>query len=159
MSGTQDTFIPGIAVDRTTSGGSIKVSVGYYFYPNVNCSEATCQLAVGYISSTNGGTSWSAPTVLRGPMTMDWLPNTTQGRMVGDYISSSFDAAHLAHPVFAEAYAPPSGDCVTSTPNCNQPLEAPTSGLAAAAGANVANDPVVYNGPSLHGRSAFNLVR
>ena len=48
---------------------------------------------------------------------------------------------------------------VTSTPNCNEPIETPTSGLAAAAGANVANDPVVFNGPSPHGHSAFNLVR
>ena len=34
----------------------------------------------------------------------------------------------------AEAYAPPTGDCVSSTPSCNQPLEKPASGLAAAAG-------------------------
>src|ERR687888_115144 len=159
VGGTQDTFIPGVAVDRNTSGANIHVGIGYYFYPNVNCSEATCQLDVGYISSTNGGSTWSAQTMLRGPMTIDWLPNTTQGRMVGDYMSSSFGSDTLAHPVFAEAYAPTTGDCVTSTPNCNQPLETPTSGLAAAAGANVANDPVVYSGPSLHGRSAFNLVR
>jgi hypothetical protein len=159
VNGTQDTFIPGVAVDRTTSGSTIKVGVGYYYYPNVNCTEATCQLDVGYISSLNGGASWTAQTMLRGPMTIDWLPNTTQGRMVGDYMSSSFDANHLAHPVFAEAYAPPTGDCVTSTPNCNQPLESPTTGLPAAAGANVANDPVVFSGPSPHGRSAFNLMR
>src|ERR687883_1258249 len=55
VSGTQDTFIPGVAVDRTTSGASIKVAVGYYYYPNVNCTEATCQLDVGYVSSSNGG--------------------------------------------------------------------------------------------------------
>jgi hypothetical protein len=90
VSGTQDTFIPGVAVDRTTSGSSIKVGVGYYYYPNVNCTEATCQLDVGYISSSNGGSTWTAQTQLRGPMTIDWLPNTTQGRMVGDYISTSF---------------------------------------------------------------------
>jgi hypothetical protein len=159
VAGTQDTLIPGVAVDRTTSGASIKVGVGYYYFPNVNCTFATCQLNVGYISSSNGGLNWTAQTMLRGPMTMSWLPDTTQGRMVGDYMSSSFDANHLAHPVFAEAYAPPTGDCVTSTPNCNQPLETPTTGLAAAAGANVANDPVVFTGSSPHGRSAFNLVR
>src|SRR5439155_17602612 len=148
VGGTQDTFIPGVAVDRTTSGSSIKVGVGYYYYPNVNCNEQNCQLQVGYISSSNGGASWTAQTMLRGPMTIDWSPNTTQGRMVGDYMSSSFDANHLAHPVFAEAYAPPTGNCVTSTPNCNQPLETPTSGLAAAACANVANDPVVFTAKS-----------
>jgi hypothetical protein len=158
VGGTQDTFIPGVAVDRTTSGSTIKVGIGYYYYPNVAC-PGGCQLNVGYISSSNGGGSWTAQTMLRGPMTMSWLPNTTQGRMVGDYMSSSFDANHLAHPVFAEAYAPGGNpDCAIATPNCNQPLETPTSGLAAAAGSNVANDPVVFSGPSPHGRSAFNLT-
>ena len=152
---TVDHFIPGVAVDRTTSGASIKVGVTYYYYPNVNCTEATCQLDVGFISSSNGGSTWGAATMLRGPMTMDWLPNTTQGRMVGDYISTSYDANHLAHGVFAEAYAPPTGDCVTSTPNCNQPLETPTTGLAAAAGTVSANDPVVFSGSSQPGKSAF----
>jgi hypothetical protein len=158
VAGTQNTMIPGIAVDRTTSGSTIKVGVGYYYYPNSSCTEATCQLDVGYISSSNGGTTWTAQTMLRGPMTIDWLPNTTQGRMVGDYMSSSFDANHLAHPVFAEAYAPPTGDCVTSTPNCNQPLETPTTGLVAAAGSVSANDPVVFSGTVKNGRSAFNLT-
>jgi hypothetical protein len=158
VGGTQDTFIPGVAVDRNTSGANIHVAVGYYFYPNKTCTEANCALSVGYISSTNGGSTWSAQTQLRGPMTIDWLPNTTQGRMVGDYMSTSYDSTGLAHPVFAEAYAPPTGDCVTSTPNCNQPLETPSSGLAAATGANAANDPVLFNGPSPHGNSAFHLT-
>jgi hypothetical protein len=157
VSGTQDTFIPGVAVDKATSGANIHVAVAYYYYPNASCTEATCQLDVGFVSSTNGGSSWSAQTMLRGPMTIDWLPNTTQGRMVGDYISSSYGSEGLAHPVFAEAYAPPTGDCVTSTPLCNQPLESPTTGLAAAAGANVANDPVVYTGPSRPGPAAFRI--
>jgi hypothetical protein len=159
VTSTVDHFIPGAAVDKASSGANIHVGVAYYYYPAVPCSEATCDLDVGYISSTNGGTSWGAPTMLRGPMKLDWSPNTTQGRMVGDYISTSYGSDGLAHPVFAESYMPPTGDCVTSTPNCNQPLESPTTGLAAAAGSNVANDPVVFSGPSPHGRSAFNLAR
>src|ERR687887_666376 len=159
MPSSADYFIPGIAVDRSTSGATIHVAVGYYYYPDVNCTFATCQLDVGYISSTNGGTSWSAATQLRGPMAMSWLPDTTQGRMVGDYMSTSFDANGLAHPVFAEAYVPTAGgtDCATATPNCNQPLETPTSGLAAAAGAVVANDPVVYTGPGRPTPAAFRI--
>ena len=157
VTSTVDHFIPGVAVDKASSGASIRVAVGYYYYPNVSCTFATCQLDVGYISSTNGGSTWSAATQLRGPMTMSWLPNTTQGRMVGDYMSSSYDSAGLAHPVFAEAYVPTAGgtDCATATPNCNQPLETPTSGLAAAAGVAAANDPVVFTAPSQPGRSAF----
>jgi hypothetical protein len=137
------------------------VAVAYYYYPDFNCTFATCQLDVGYISSADGGSTWSADRQLRGPMTMSWLPNTTQGRMVGDYMSTSYDANGLAHPVFAEAYVPLAGtDCATATPNCNQPLEVTTTGLAATAGVTAQpNDPVVYSGPSPHGRSAFNLVR
>src|SRR5437764_76308 len=70
VGGTQDTFIPGVAVDRTTSGSTIKVAVGYYYYPNVNCTFANCQLQIGYVSSSNGGSTWTAQTMLRGPMTM-----------------------------------------------------------------------------------------
>ena len=152
---TVDHFIPGVAVDKNTSGANIHVGVTYYYYPNVSCTEATCDLDVGFISSLNGGSSWSAPTQLRGPMKLDWSPNTTQGRMVGDYISTSYGSDGLAHPAFAESYLPPTGDCVTSTPNCNQPLESTTTGLAAAAGANVANDPVVFTRKSNGGASAF----
>ena len=149
-----DHFIPGIAVDR--AAGSQKVALAYYFYP-----AATTNLSVGYISSTNGGTSWSAATQLAGPMTMSWLPNTSQGRMVGDYISTSFGSDGLAHPAIAVANAPTLGgsDCQTATPNCDQALYSPSSGLAAAAGSAVANDPVVFSGSAGPGASAFKHVR
>ena len=157
VNSTVDHFIPGIAVDKNTSGASAHVAIGYYYYPNVSCTFLTCALDIGYISSANGGSTWSAATQLRGPMTMSWLPNTTQGRMVGDYMSTSYDSAGLAHPVFAEAYVPTAGgtDCATATPNCNQPLETPTTGLASAAGAATANDPVVYTAAPQPGQSAF----
>jgi BNR repeat protein len=151
-----DHFIPGIAVDKNTSGANIHLAVGYYFYPSVNCMPATCQLDVGYISSPDGGSTWTAPWQLRGPMTTSWLANTTQGRMVGDYISTSYDGNGLAHPVFAEGYAPPTGDCATSTPNCNQPLETPSSGLGAAAAVTAQpNDPVLFTAKPQPGKSAF----
>ena len=100
-----DHFIPGLAVDNTTSGASAKLALAYYFYPTANCKVSTCQLDVGYVSSITGGSSWSAPTQIAGPMALSWLPNTTQGRMVGDYISTSY-AGGTAHPVFTLAAAP-----------------------------------------------------
>ena len=45
-----DHFIPGLAVDPTTSGASTHLALTYYFYPNANCGGA-CRLQVGYISS------------------------------------------------------------------------------------------------------------
>ncbi len=128
-----DHFIPGLAVDRATSGSSAHLGLTYYFYPSTSCSSSTCQLDVGFISSTDGGTSWSTATQLAGPMTLSWLPNTSQGRMVGDYISTSF-AGGTAQGVFAVANAPTPGgsNCATATPNCDQAMYTPSSGLAAA---------------------------
>jgi hypothetical protein len=134
-----DHFIPGIAVDRSTSGSTARLGITYYYYPVANCTSATCQLNVGFISSNNGGTSWSAPTAVAGPMTLSWLPNTSQGRMVGDYISTSYGSDGLAHGVFMIANVPTSGgsNCQTATPNCDQATYTPSSGLALAAGAPV----------------------
>ena len=41
-------------------------------------------------------------------MSMSWIADTNQGRMVGDYMSTSFTADGKAHPVFAAA-KPPTG--------------------------------------------------
>ena len=161
VTSTVDHFIPGVGVDRATSGASTHVGVAYYFYPNTNCTFATCRLAVGYISSANGGSSWSAPTQLAGPMTMSWLADTSQGRMVGDYISTSFGSDGLAHPVFALARVPSSGgtNCATATPNCAQAAYSPTTGLAATGGPTVANDPVLFSGSVGGGTSVFKKRR
>jgi hypothetical protein len=100
-----DHFIPGLAVDRSTSGSSARLVVTFYYYPNASCTTATCQLNVGYATSADGGATWSSTTQIAGPMTLTWLPNTTQGFMVGDYISTSFSGAP-AYPAIAVAHAP-----------------------------------------------------
>ena len=131
---TQDHFIPGIAVDRTTSGATAHLAVTYYFYPSKVCSRATCRLEVGFISSPNGGAGWTAATQLAGPMSLTWLPATTQGRMVGDYISGSY-ASGTVHGLFEVATAPtPGSDCATATPNCHQALSTNAAGLSHASG-------------------------
>src|SRR6185503_10623515 len=84
-----DHFIPGLGVDHATSGTTAKLGLYYYFYPNANCTAATCQMSVGFISSADGGSTWSAAQTVAGPMTMAQISNTSQGRMVGDYISCS----------------------------------------------------------------------
>jgi hypothetical protein len=82
-----------------------KLALLYYNYPNANCTTATCQLNVAYAASTDGGSSWSASTQLAGPMSLNWLPNTSQGFMVGDYFSTSFLGTRN-FPAFALANAP-----------------------------------------------------
>jgi hypothetical protein len=96
-----DHFIPGLGVDRATSGASAHVALTYYFYPDAACTPATCQLDVGYVSSPDGGAHWSAPTQLAGPMSLTDIAATSQGTMVGDYISTSFNAGGTAATVFA----------------------------------------------------------
>jgi hypothetical protein len=100
-----DHFIPGLAVDRATSGTTARLGLAYYYYPNAACSSATCQLDVGYVFSHNGGSTWSTSTQLTGPIALSWIAATNQGRMVGDYISSSFVNGGV-RPVFASASAP-----------------------------------------------------
>jgi hypothetical protein len=109
-----DFFIPGLAVDRSTSGASAHLGLAYYYYPNINCTVQTCQLNVGFISSTNAGASWSAAKQLAGPMKVTWLPLTTLGFMVGDYISTSIvPGDDDATPVFMVAIHP------NGTPTCS----------------------------------------
>src|SRR5712692_8743650 len=94
-----DHFIPGLAVDKSTSDGSAHLVVTFYFYPNANCTTSTCQLDVGDATSADGGASWTSNTQIAGPMSLSWLANTNQGVMVGDYISTSFVGAP-AFPAF-----------------------------------------------------------
>ncbi len=96
-----DHFIPGLGVDPATSGAGAHLALTYYFYPDAACTPATCKLDVGFISSPDGGRHWSARTKLAGPMSLSDIADTTQGPMVGDYISTSFNAAGTAATVFA----------------------------------------------------------
>jgi hypothetical protein len=154
----QDHFTPGIGVDKSTSGSSAHLAVAYYYYPNTKCSASTCQLDVGYISSPNGGASWSPVTQLAGPMTLSWLPNTTQGRMFADYISTSFNASGQAFAFITVAHAPTAGgsDCATATPNCDQALYTNAAGLSAARRALItsSDDLPVPNAASDHAAPA-----
>jgi len=98
---TVDHFIPGLAVDHTTSGAGAHVALTYYYYPNAACTTATCQLDVGYVSSPNGGATWGTAAQQAGSMSLTDIASTSQGPMVGDYISTSFNSAGAAVPVFA----------------------------------------------------------
>jgi len=122
-----DHFIPGLAVDPATSGSSAHLGLTYYFYPNAACGGA-CQLEVGYISSPDGGAHWGPATQLAGPMALSQIAQTSQGPMVGDYISSSFSggsvttlfAVGLQQPsttTFDEAMYAPSKPLTVATPD------------------------------------------
>ncbi|WP_316520054.1 exo-alpha-sialidase [Kitasatospora brasiliensis] len=103
-----DHFLPGLGVDPATSGSSAKLGLYYYFYPRANCTADTCQLAVGFISSGNGGATWSTSQSVAGPMSLSWIAATLGGSMVGDYLSASV-VDGLAVAVFAVGKAPAGG--------------------------------------------------
>jgi hypothetical protein len=119
---TVDHFDPGFGIQPGTSGGSANIGVTFYFFSNVNCNQSTCQLGVGFISSHNGGSTWNSAIVLAGPMNLNWLPQSQNGLMVGDYISTTFVNAN-AWSVFAVAFAPSGG-------LFNEAMYAPNGGLA-----------------------------
>jgi hypothetical protein len=136
---TVDHFIPGLAVDRSTSGAGAHLGVAYHFYPQTDCDVSTCQLDVGFVASTDAGATWGAPTQLAGPMRLSWLANAG-GAMVGDYISTSFASDGKAYPVIEVANAPSGGlfDEATYTP---------AGGLEAVGGSAVASaSGVVFTG-------------
>jgi hypothetical protein len=134
-----DHFLPGLAVDTTTLGNQAHLALAYYFYPSANCTTTTCQLDVGFISSVNGGATWSASQQLAGPISLMWLSNTTEGRMVGDYISTSFSGG-VAYPLLVSANAP-SGDIF------DEALFTVARGFSVTGGTNRSNHDVVLVAP------------
>lgn len=127
-----DHFIPGLAVDSSTSGSTAHLALAYYYYPDANCSTSTCQLEVGFVTSVDGGNSWStSATLTPSAMNLTWLANTTDGYMVGDYISTSFSDGK-AFPVFVTASAP-SGN------QFNEALFTVKTGLAVEGGTDAAS--------------------
>ena len=125
-------FIPGLGVDGSTAGASAYLGLTCYFCPSAACTAATCQLDVGF-SSTTGGAAWSTPTQLAGPMTLSWLASTNQGPMVGDYIATSILADEAGDP---SRWRAPSGGLF------DEAMFVPTGGLPVT-GSSIAAGPVV----------------
>jgi hypothetical protein len=99
VSSGADHFIPGLAVDKATSGAGAHLALTYYYYPDASCTGG-CQLDTGYISSPDGGDHWGNALQLASSSLND-IANTSQGPMVGDYISTSFNQNGAVTTVFA----------------------------------------------------------
>jgi hypothetical protein len=149
-----DHFIPGLAVNKATSGASAQLGLTYYFYPS-----GSTQLGVGFISSTNAGSTWSAPQTVASGMPSTWTATTSQGRMVGDYISTSYGSDNLAHGVFATASVPTSGtSCSSVLDNCREPMATFASSLGASGSVPDAS-PVLFSGNGgANANSLWNIV-
>jgi hypothetical protein len=137
-----DHFIPGLAVEPMTSGNTANLGLAYYFYSSTNCDVSTCALNAGFISSPDGGTTWTTPTTLAGPMLPAWLPNTFAGLMVGDYVATAY-AGGKAFAIFAAAQA-------NSGTIFDEPIYTTTTGLAAAQHAAVFTSAAEQPVPNAH---------
>jgi hypothetical protein len=120
---TVDHFLPGIGVDPATSGSSAHLTIVYYYYPTSNCSAGNCQLDVGFVTSSDGGATWTAGAKIAGPMHLAWLPLSDNGPMVADYIGVSYVNGN-AFGVFAVAVSPSSGTLHESMFTTKAPLPA-----------------------------------
>jgi hypothetical protein len=157
-----DHLIPGLAVDTSTSGNSAHLGLAYYTFTNSNCGTTqpptpACVLNVSFISSTDGGATWSASQQLAGGMNLNWLAKTSQGTMVGDYISTSIVPGDSdATPVFMVAFRPTgSKSCGLPPIVCHENTYTTTEdALHITGGTNAANDVAPSNPTKKPGTSA-----
>jgi hypothetical protein len=99
--GAPDAELPGLAADPGAAG---RLALAYYVL------RGGTRLDVGFVSSARGGARWTRPQRLDSrSFPLSWIAPTSQGAMVGDYISTSF-AGGRAVPVFALATKPRGSD-------------------------------------------------
>jgi hypothetical protein len=104
-----DHFIPGLAVDRMSSGSGTLLGLTYYSEEPAGCVGLTCTIQANFSSSLDNGQTWSTPHPVSDPMQLGWIAPTTQGAMVGDYISTSFLAGQQrVVGAIAVGFQPPS---------------------------------------------------
>jgi hypothetical protein len=102
--------LPGLAVDATTGGAEARLALTFYTVGTAACAFEDCALRPRMISSLTSGATWQQPVELGGgPMALAWIPDTTQGRMLGDYVGTSFVSGGAAVGVFPAARAAASG--------------------------------------------------
>jgi hypothetical protein len=104
VSSTLDHVFPGIGADATTPG---KLGIVFYTVSAGACltDETACQIDAYYTSSTDGGTTWSTPSHLAGPIQPQWISTTQRGRLLGDYTGVAF-LNGTAFPAFSVAMQP-----------------------------------------------------
>jgi hypothetical protein len=147
-----DHFIPGLGVDPSTSGATARLGLTYFAYANARCGTS-CGLQVGYIQSNNAGANWGSSVQVVAPFPISLVPDTTQGRMVGDYISTSWLAGKAFGPTAV-------GRSPVAPFAFSQGLEVTPGGLTASAGAfSSASDKPVANAAADHAAARSAIVQ
>jgi len=100
-----DAFLPAIVADPTAPA---HLGLLYGHWQPGSC-PSDCLLEIAFVSTTNGGQTWSVPqTLSTRPMQLSWLARAVGGRMVGDYFSTSYAGGRFV-PVFTLAGPPLKG--------------------------------------------------
>lgn len=84
-----DHFLPGLGADPSASG---RLALVYHAIPDGCANDPACPgIEVFFKTSANGGRTWSrAQRLTAEPVALDWIARTRSGRMLGDYVSTSF---------------------------------------------------------------------
>jgi hypothetical protein len=98
-----DHFIHGMGIDPKTSGSSAYIGVTYYYYPVSNCGNS-CTLYGGWTQSSDGGATWTAGRQTSIGMQISWLPNSQNGPMVADYVTTIFGQGGRGFPIYVVAH-------------------------------------------------------
>jgi len=101
-----DHFLPGIGADKSSGAAAGRLGLVYYYYNDSSC-ESNCELNIAFVSSKNGGQTWSHPMEIAGPFSLNWIADSNLGPMVGDYFSTTF-ANGKAFPIFSVGNQPTS---------------------------------------------------
>jgi RTX calcium-binding nonapeptide repeat (4 copies) len=102
-------FMPAVAVDPATSGRNTRLAVLYHsLNPSPICTPECIEIDVKLTVSRNNGQTWTQPVRLNSvSMQPYWMADTSQGRMLADYVSVSWVGGRPI-PVFSLAL-PPTG--------------------------------------------------
>jgi hypothetical protein len=106
-----DHFLPGLAVDPVSSGATAWLAIVLHTLPEPEgCALGDCPgVDVRLIRSFDAGRTWGRPQILSVErMPISWLANTGLGRMLGDYVSTSWVGGRPV-PVFSLAADPVDG--------------------------------------------------
>jgi hypothetical protein len=104
-----DFVVPDLAVDPSSRGSRARLALTYHAVSSADCTEASCLLDVYLVTSKTAGTRWTKPRRLNPTrMRLTWLAQTASGRMVGDYVSTTFAGKRVVS-VHTQARAPQGG--------------------------------------------------
>ena len=97
--------VPGLAADPATSGARARLALTFYTVRAAGCPAARCRIDVRLATSASAGARWTVRRLNAVAMRLAWLPRTSSGRMLADYVSSVY-AGGRALGVFALAKRP-----------------------------------------------------